>query len=227
MQSTSLADYFSWADPALVPLFHLLDAPVTTLELLAFVLSLWMVGCNLRVHVVGWPLAIVSSLLYCVFFARGKLYGEACLQLVFVAVSVWGWWQWLIPVRTHESQVVGAGGLGDQASRGVRTMSRRQQSGWLAVTLMLWPLMGGVLDHFTDSDVPYLDAFPTTFSLLGQYLLGRKWVENWPVWLVVNVASMGLFAHRGYWLTVVLYGIFAALSVLGWRQWLKLGKEAV
>ena len=56
---------------------------------------------------------------------------------------------------------------------------------------MLWPL-GGVLDHFTDSDVPYLDAFPTTFSLLGQYLLGRKWVENQPVWLVVNVASMGL-----------------------------------
>ncbi len=226
MQSTSLADLFSWADPALVPLFHLLGAPVTTLELLAFVLSLWMVGCNLRVHVAGWLLAIFSSLLYGVFFARGKLYGEACLQLVFVAVSIWGWLQWLAPAHARAVELTGSGGLPDPATRGVQIMSRRQRWLWMAAALALWPLMGAALDHFTDSDVPYLDAFPTTFSLLGQYLLGRKWVENWPIWVVVNVASMGLFAHRGYWLTVVLYSIFAVLSVWGWRQWLQLSKRA-
>ncbi len=212
MGQANWADYLAWADPALVPLFSLLHAPVTPLELLAFILSLWMVGCNLRVNVWGWPLAIISSLLYGVFFARGKLYGEASLQLVFVVVSVWGWWQWLRP--------------GQQAlpadSHDVRYLSRQQRVMMLSLVLLSWPAMGMLLRRFTDTDVPFVDAFPTTLSLLGQYLLGRKAVENWPVWLVVNVASMGLFAYKGFWLTVVLYAVFAVLSVAGWRQWQKL-----
>ena len=209
MGQANWADYLAWADPALVPLFSLLHAPVTPLELLAFVLSLWMVGCNLRVNVWGWPLAIISSLLYGVFFARGKLYGEASLQLVFVAVSIWGWWQWLQP-----SQVTA-----DVDPQDVRYLSRQQRVMMASLMLLSWPAMGMVLRRFTDTDVPFLDAFPTTLSLLGQYLLGRKAVENWPVWLVVNVASMGLFAYKGFWLTVVLYAIFAVLSVVGWSQW--------
>jgi nicotinamide mononucleotide transporter len=85
--------------------------------------------------------------------------------------------------------------------------------------------MGGVLQRYTDTDVAFADALPTTFSLLGQYLLGRKYVENWAVWLFVNVVSMALFAYKGFWLTVVLYGIFALLSALGWRQWRQMVKS--
>lgn len=208
MSQASMADYLTWADPALVPLFSVLQSPVTLLELVAFVLSLWMVGCNLRVKVLGWPLAIISSLLYGVFFARGKLYGEASLQLVFVAVSMWGWWQW--------RQTPVSADVGTPSVRKLPTPSR-----WtlLPLTLLLWPLMGMTLGRFTDSDVPFLDAFPTSLSLIGQYLLGRKFIENWPIWLVVNLVSMALFAYKGYWLTVVLYGIFAVLSVWGWREW--------
>jgi nicotinamide mononucleotide transporter len=67
--------------------------------------------------------------------------------------------------------------------------------------------------------VPYLDALPTVGSLAGQALLGRKLIENWPVWLAVNVLSLGLFALKGLWLTVLLYVIFAVLSLAGWRAW--------
>lgn len=209
MGQANWADYLAWADPALVPLFSLLQSPVTSLELVAFILSLWMVACNLRVNVWGWPLAIISSLLYGVFFARGKLYGEASLQLVFVAVSIWGWWQWLRPGMAQQGT----------ESHDVRYLPGPQRALLMGLTLLSWPAMGLVLRRFTDTDVPFLDAFPTTLSLVGQYLLGRKLVENWPVWLVVNVASMGLFAYKGFWLTVVLYAIFAVLSVIGWRQW--------
>lgn len=213
MLQGSLADALAWADPALVPWFDLLGAPVTPLELVAFILSLWMVACNLRVHVWGWPLAIASSLLYGVFFARGRLYGEASLQLVFVAVSLWGWAQWL---KTPEGDNSG----GDV----VRYLGHGQRWFLLAATLVMWPIMGWALRRYTDTDVPFADALPTTFSLLGQYLLGRKYVENWAVWLGVNVVSMGLFAYKGFWLTVVLYGIFAVLSALGWRQWQQIAK---
>ena len=66
----------------------------------------------------------------------------------------------------------------------------------LAALALAWPATGLFLQRFTDTDVPWWDAFPTAASVLGQWLLGRKYVENWPAWLVVNVVSVGLFAYR-------------------------------
>ena len=86
---------FDLLRPLLAEAFTLWGSPTTWLEVAAFVLALWMVVCNMRVDPLGWPLAIVSSLLYALLFAHSKLYGEASLQLFFVAVSGWGWWQWL------------------------------------------------------------------------------------------------------------------------------------
>ena len=88
-----------------------------------------------------------------------------------------------------------------------------------AAVLVAWPLLGALLRRFTDTDVPWWDALPTAGSVAGQWLLGRKYVENWLVWLAVNLVSIGLFAYKGLWLTVVLYALFALLSVAGWRAW--------
>lgn len=197
-------------DTALAPLFTLLGSPVTGLEVVAFVLSLWMVACNLRVNPLGWPLAMVSSLLYGLLFMQSKLYGEAGLQLLFIALAGWGWWQWLR-------------GKGDDGKAlRVSRMSRRSRASAALATLAAWPLLGLLLKHATDSDVPFLDALPTVASVTGQILLARKRVENWAVWLFVNVVSVGLFAYKGLWLTMVLYSLFAALSVVGLRAWQRL-----
>lgn len=197
-------------DAALAPLFTLLGSPVTALELVAFVLSLAMVACNLRVNPWAWPLAILSSMLYGVLFLSSKLYGEAGLQVVFIVLAGWGWWQWQ------------RGRGGDGQPLRVHSLQPRQRLLALAATLAAWPLVGLLLQHATDSDVPYLDALPTVGSLTGQFLLGRKLVENWIVWLAVNLASVVLFAVKGLWLTVLLYAIFALLSVVGWRAWRRL-----
>jgi nicotinamide mononucleotide transporter len=187
--------------------FVLLGSPVTWLELLAFVLALAMVVCNMRVNPLGWPLAVISSLLYFSLFWHSRLYGDAGLQIVFAVVALWGWWQWL-----RGSQ---AGGEPLRV-RGLPAMARWRLA--LAVALA-WPALGWFLQRHTDTDVPWWDAFPTAASLAGQWLLGRKYVENWPVWLLVNVVSVALFAYKALWLTVLLYALFAALSAIGWRAW--------
>ena len=198
------------ARPAMAPAFALWGSPVSWLEILAFVLALLMVWANLRVNPVGWPLAILSSLMYALLFADSKLYGEASLQFVFVALAGWGWWQWLrgtsqagAPLRVHR-------------------LGTRGRALALAFTLAAWPTLALLLAHATDSDVPWFDALPTAGSITGQFLLGRKVVENWPVWLAVNIVSVALFAYKGLWLTVLLYAVFALLSLLGWRAWRRL-----
>ena len=200
------------ARPLLAPAFTLWGSPATWLELLACALALAMVACNLRVNPAGWPLAIASSLLYALLFADSRLYGEAGLQLFFMAIAGWGWWQWLR-------------GRGDdgQALR-VHRMTSVHRIQALAATLIAWPMLALLLARGTDSDVPWLDALPTVASVTGQLMLGRKLVETWPVWLAVNVFSIGLFAYKGLGLTALLYALFALLSVVGWRAWSRMSR---
>lgn len=201
-------------EPAYAAAFSLWGSPVTWLELVAFVLSLAMVVLNMRVNPGAWPLAVAASALYGLLFLHSRLYGETALQGLFIVVAFWGWWQWL---RGHQA---------DGAALRVRHLGTRGTAALAMATLASWPLLGAFLDHATDTDVPYWDAFPTAASIAGQWLLGRKYVENWPTWIVVNLVSVGLFAYKGLWLTVLLYALFAALSAVGWRAWRRLAAEA-
>jgi nicotinamide mononucleotide transporter len=92
----------------------------------------------------------------------------------------------------------------------------------IAAWLAAWPLIGLFLQRYTDTDVPFWDAFPTAGSLVGQWLLGRKHIENWPAWIAVNVVGVALFAYKGLWLTVLLYALFTVMAAYGWRAWQRL-----
>jgi len=200
------------------PAFVLLGATVTWLEVWAFVLALACVACNVFEIHWGWPLAVVSSALYAWLFYVSKLYGEGSLQVFFAATSVWGWWQWLFGKRRDERGAV---------EHLIVARLTLQQTGVMVATWLIgWPLMGMLLARVTDTDVPFLDAFPTMGSVIGQVLLARKFIENWPVWLVVNVASTGVFIYKGLWLTAILYVVFVVLAIAGWARWARVVQPA-
>jgi nicotinamide mononucleotide transporter len=193
--------------PLLTTAFELWGSPVSYLELVAVALSLAMVMGNLRVKVWAWPLAIAASACYALLFAGSQLYGETALQVLFIGVSIWGWTRW----KSNSQQQLAHAGIG--------TLTMRQR--WLAalLTLSCWPLLGLLLDQVTDSDVPFADALATVASVTGQCMLAAKRLENWWVWLAVNLYSIGLFAYKQLWLTAALYAVFALLSWWGWRAW--------
>jgi nicotinamide mononucleotide transporter len=193
--------------------FTLAGVPVSWLELVASLLGLAMVACNLRVHPAAWPLAIVSSALYAAVFWDGRLYGQVALQGVFIAVSAWGWRQWL---HGH-----GAGGSPLQ----VGSLGARARLGVAAATLLAWPAVALFLARGTDSAAPWLDGLTTAGALTGQLLLARKRIDNWPVWLAVNVLSVVLFARSGLWPTALLYAVFAGLAAWGWWTWRELERR--
>jgi len=140
-------------------------------------------------------------------FAQARIYGDASLQVFFAIVAFWGWFQWL---RGHRA---------DGSALRVSRLSPRGIAFSLVACALAWPAVALFLHRFTDTDVPWWDGFSTGLSLVGQFLLGRKFIENWLVWLAVNIVSVGLFIHKGLWLTVGLYAVFAVLSVAGFLAW--------
>jgi nicotinamide mononucleotide transporter len=207
VQLLFLSAFASAFSGALTAAFTLWGTPVTWLEVIAFVLAIVMVLLNMRVNPIAWPLAIISSLLYFALFWDSRLYGDASLQIFFAVIALWGWWQWL---RGKEA---------DGAALHVRSLPARGRWQLLAALAVAWPATGLFLKYYTNTDVPWWDAFPTAASVIGQWLLGRKYVENWLAWVVVNVVSVGLFAYKGLWLTTLLYALFIAMSWMGWRAW--------
>ena len=188
--------------------FTIWGTPVTWLEVLAFVLALANIWCNVHEIHWGWPLTIVASALYVWLFYVNKLYGEAGVNVFFALTAVWGWTQWLDGTR-------------DATGTPLR-IERLNLKGWgalLSAWLVLWLVCSALLHFVTDSDVVWADGFVTAGSVVGTYLLGRKFIANWPVWLLVNAASVALFAHKGLTLTMVLYALFFLLAIWGWVGW--------
>lgn len=192
------------------PAFTLMTNPASWGELIGAVLGMAMVVCNIKQIHWAWPLAFVSSVLYFFVFWDFKLFAEASLQIFFAVMALWGWWQWLRGVQSNGQTIT------------VQTLSSINAIKLIAVSSALWLVIGQFLRNYTSSDVPWWDAFPTALSLVATYLLGRKYIENWPIWILINVVSIALFAYKDLWLTVILYAVFVVMAVIGWLAWRKL-----
>ena len=186
-----------------------------SVEWAGFVLSLAMVYCNIKEIHWAWPLAIASSALYGVVFWNSQLYGEASLQIMFILTSIWGWQQWrsVKPATKDDISDVPATPLR------ISVLAPSELQKVAIAAIIAWPALTFFLDRFTDSNVAIWDALVTTLSLVAQYLLAKKKLENWWVWLAVNLITFGLMLFKSLWLTAILYLVFAALSYVGLRAW--------
>ncbi len=193
------------------PAFTLWGASTSWLELLAVTLAFICVAFNVLENPLGWPFAVVSCMLYMWLFGHHKLYGDAGVQVFFALAALWAWWEWVFGHRRTQ-----AGSLTTLRIARLRIRGRIQI---VLAWLVLWPAIGYLLMRVTDSDVPFFDAFPTAGSVIGQILLGRKFLENWLVWLVVNIASVALLSYKALYLSAALYVVFIAMAYLGWQRW--------
>ncbi len=188
------------------PISLLFGLSTTPLELFSFLLALVTVLLSIRLNHWAWLFSIMSSALYAIVFLYARLYGDMGLQCVFIAVSLWGWCQWLFAGEARQPLSV----------------SRLSRSGW-TLSLLLWFLgfvsLSLFLRSYTNTDVPWADGFLTAGSLVGQYLLSQKRLENWWCWIIVDLLYVGLYLYKHLHLTAVLYGVFVILAIAGWRTW--------
>lgn len=179
---------------------------MTPLELFAAITGAISVWLSVRQNIWSWPTAIVNVVLYVLVFRDAKLYADMGLQVIYAALSVYGWYQWLY------------GGEGRTELRVTRTSPR------LAALLTLVAaagsaLLGTLLRHATDAALPFMDSFLSSTSLVAQWMMTKKLLENWLVWIAVDVLYVGMFLFKGLYLTAGLYAVFLVLAVRGYLDW--------
>jgi nicotinamide mononucleotide transporter len=176
------------------------------LELTAVLFGIVSVWLSVREHIWSWPTALVNVSLFFVLFYQTGLYSDMGLQVVYFALSVYGWYQWLY------------GGAG-RTSLAVSRTPRRTWWVLAALALVVWATLGRVTSRLPGAALPYIDAATTTASLLAQWMMTRKLLENWVVWVLVDVAYVAMFLFKGLYLTAFNYGIYLVLSAVGYFAW--------
>lgn len=150
-------------------------------------------------------MAIVNVALYTVVFFQGRLYGQMGLQPIYLVLSVYGWYQWL-----H-------GGEQRTALRVARA-SPRLLGGLLILNILGWLALAAFLRQ-TDAALPRLDALLTTTSLIAQWMMTRKILENWILWIAVDVVYVPMFFSQRLYATAMLYSAFLVLAIMGLVEW--------
>ncbi len=177
------------------------------LELAATVMGVVSVTLTVRQNIWCWPTGLVMVTLYFFIFKEAKLYSDMGLQVVYVFMQLYGWYFWLNGKN--------------QGPADIKVLTPQARMAWGAASAVGIVGLGYGMGQFTDAALPYWDAATTVLSLVAQWLLGRKVLENWAIWITVDVLAIGVYINRDLHLTAGLYGVFLLLAATGLWTWIK------
>lgn len=176
------------------------------LEILATLLGVINIVLLVRRSAWNYAFGLAMVALYAPIFLHARLYSDALLQVFFFLVQLYGWWNWLRGKATSGDVIVErlsvAGGLR-----------------WLAIMLPAWAAWSYAMHRWTDTLYPYWDGAVASFSVAAQLMLARRLIENWPLWILIDVVAIGLYLARGLLPTAALYLLFLFMSAWGWLAW--------
>lgn len=177
------------------------------IEIIAVVCGLINVTLIIRRSIWNYPFGIVMVVLYAKIFYDYQLYGDSLLQIYFFFIQFYGLWYWL-------------NGRQDDGTIRVVPLPRRHYAFYLGVAVVGWLVISTLMHRFTDASLPYWDGAIAALSVLAQFLLTRRNIENWYLWIAVDILAIGLFIKKGLQPTAALYAVFLVLATIGLFSWL-------
>lgn len=179
---------------------------MSTIEAIAALLGLVNVTLVVFRSIWNYPFGIAMVVLYCYVFFGAHLYSDALLQIFFFVVQFYGWWNWS-RAAASEGEVR------------VDYMANAARGWWTVGCVVVIAIWGAIMHRYTDASFPWWDATIAILSVAAQIMMSQRKIENWVLWIVVNVLSIGLYAVKGLWLTTALYMVFLALAIWGLIDW--------
>lgn len=179
---------------------------MTAWELVAVVLALAYLLLAMKANIWCWAAAFVSTAIYTVIFWEVSLLMESALNVYYMAMAIFGYWQWTKGGGQHEGLVI-------------TSWSPKRHLVIICSTAIVSLLVGFLMANYTQASMPYLDAATTCFAVMTTYLVAKKVLENWLYWVIIDLVSIYLYLSKGLMLTSVLFVLYTILAVSGYIMW--------
>ena len=181
------------------------------IEFLATLTSIIYVIFSVKQKIWLWPFGLISSVLYVYTFFDAKIYADMGLYMYYVIMSIYGWLMWS---KSNRNQ-----------SRKSKIISLKGESKTILilffVSIITFVIILLILVYLTDSTIPYIDAFTTSLSFVATWMLAKRYLEQWHIWIFVNLVSCGVYFYKELYITVLLFFGLAVMAVVGLKEWSK------
>jgi nicotinamide mononucleotide transporter len=183
---------------------------MSPVEVTAVAFGLACVILTIRQSIWSWPTGLVQVVLYIWIFKQARLYSDMVLHVIYVPMQLYGWYHWLAGARAQHAPKLP-----------IRRITPRAAAIWLLISAAAIAADGYLMRRYFDAALPYWDAAIAVLSLLAQYLLARKVLENWILWITIDVIAIGVYWAKDIKLTAGLYAVFLVLAITGLIAWIR------
>ncbi|NDV64079.1 nicotinamide riboside transporter PnuC [Bacteroides sp. 224] len=185
------------------------------LEIIGTFVGLLYLWLEYKASIYLWIASIIMPAIYIFVYYNAGLYADTGINVYFLLASVYGWIVWLKGSGKEKK---------DKAELPITYMPSKTILPLSVAFFIAFFLIAWILITYTDSTVPWLDSFTTALSIVAMWMLARKYVEQWLVWIAVDVVSCGLYIYKGLDYTAGLYGLYSVIAIFGYLKWRKMMK---
>lgn len=185
------------------------------IEILGTIVGLVYLWLEYKASIHLWIAGIIMPAIYLFVYYNAGLYADFGINIYYLVIALYGWVAWKTGFGL-------TGSKSEKKELAISHMPKKAVYKAVAAYLAAQAIIAWVLIDFTDSDVPWADSFTTALSIVGMWLLARKYIEQWWVWLVVDIASSVLYVYKGLHFTAILYMLYAIIAIFGYFKWKRL-----
>lgn len=185
------------------------------LELLGTAVGIIYLWLEYRASIYLWIAGIIMPAIYIFIYYDAGLYADFGINIYYLLIALYGWIVWKTGFTLS----------GKKKKSGELPISHAPKRAWpriVAAYIAAQLFITYILINYTDSTVPIADSFTTALSIIGMWMLARKYIEQWWVWCIVDVASSALYIHKELYFTAALYAVYAIIAIFGYRKWKKM-----
>jgi nicotinamide mononucleotide transporter len=179
------------------------------IEIVGAILSLIYLDLSIKAKVSLWFFGIISSLFYIVVFFQTKFYADMSLQFYYVFISIYGWLNWKRGKPESKEELP------------TTQLTKKLTLILILATILIYIAYYLILSRFTDSTIPKADSLVGALSIVGTWMLARKLIENWLIWIIADGLCVGLYIYKGLYPTAILFVIYTIMALVGYFQWKK------
>lgn len=189
-------------------MIQLFGEQITFVELTGTIFGIAGVWLTVKEKILCFPFGIVNVTLYAWLFFQSHLYADALLQLVYIVLLIYGWYEW-VHGKENDKQLL------------ITKTSGKVFLFLFIICIISTISIGTFFRYNTNASLPYVDSFLASLSLVAQWMIARKKIENWLLWIVADILYIGMYVYKHLYLTSLLYFIFIILAIIGWMRWKK------